>query len=323
MDDVRKPLRRRTFLLGTAAAGLAAAGVANAGGASAGVCGPVTLSRSVGPFEVIALLDADGPFFLPAAEAFTGASARDWARAERVDPDAFGPDGAWHLDFRCFAIRLPSGRFALVDTGIGPAGSPASAWAPVPGHLLDRLAEAGIDRADVEIVVLTHLHEDHFGWSVSLAGEPIFPNARYVIQRTEIAALAQAGDEVVLPYVVEPLRRTGQLYAVDGGVCLARHRGSRMTTLSTPGHTPGHQSVLLRGRDDQVLVTGDVLVHAVQLVAPDVGYAFEADQQTARQTRRAVLARAGDRPTWLATAHLRTPFVRPDRAAVRGVSRPG
>ncbi len=230
-----------------------------------------------------------------------------------MDPAAFGPDGAWQLDFRCFAVRLPSGRYALVDTGVGPAGSPAAAWAPVPGHLLERLAGAGIGRDDVELVVLTHLHEDHFGWSVSPDGVPTFPNARYVIQRTEIAALEQAGDDVVLPYVVEPLRRTGQLSTVDGREHLAERRGAALTTEPTPGHTPGHQSVLLRGAGRQVVITGDVLVHAVQLVAPGVGYEFEADQDTARRTRQALLDRAARMPTWLATAHLNTPFVRPHR----------
>jgi glyoxylase-like metal-dependent hydrolase (beta-lactamase superfamily II) len=310
VDDVTKPLRRRTFLVGSAAAGVAVAGLgAGVASASRGVA----MTRSVGPFEIIALLDASGPFFQPARATFSGASERDWARARRADPAAFGPDDAWHLDFRAFAVRLPAGRFALVDTGIGPVGSPASAWAPVPGHLLERLAAAGIARSAVSLVVLTHLHEDHFGWSVSLDGVPTFPNARYVIQRNEITALEQAGDEVVLPYVVDPLRRTGQLSVVDGRSCLAERHGTRMTTEPTPGHTPGHQSVVVRGDGHQVVVTGDVLVHAVQLVAPHVGYAFEGDQDVARRTRQALLGWAGRLPTWLATAHLNQPFVRPGR----------
>jgi glyoxylase-like metal-dependent hydrolase (beta-lactamase superfamily II) len=270
----------------------------------------VRTAVTVGRFEVVALLDADGPFFLPAAEAFPGASEQDWARARQVDPAAFGPDGAWHLDFRCFAVRLPNGRFALVDTGIGPVDGPAAAWAPVPGRLPARLAEAGIGPADVDLVVLTHLHEDHYGWSVSPRGVPGFPAARYVVQRTEVAALEAAGDEAVLAYVVEPLRATGQLSLVDGQEILAERQGTRLTTEPTPGHTPGHQSVLLRGGDHQVVITGDVLVHAVQLVAPDVAYAREADPGTAARSRRALLDRAGELPSSLATAHLHTPFLR-------------
>lgn len=302
MTDARQPLRRRVFLAGSAAAGLTALGP--------GVASAVA-ARSVGSFEVLALLDASGPFFLPAGEAFVGATSRDWARARAVDPGAFGPNGSWNLDFRCFAVRLPSGGFALVDAGIGPTGSPASTWAPVPGHLLERMAEAGIDRADVELVVLTHLHADHFGWSVSPEGDPVFPNARYVVQRAEIVALEEAGDETVLPYVVEPLRRTGQLAPVDGRACLVGRRAGHLTAVPTPGHTPGHQSVVVRGGGRQVVVTGDVLVHAVQLVAPDVAYRYESDQDTARRTRRTLLATAERTQTWLATAHLTRPFVRP------------
>jgi glyoxylase-like metal-dependent hydrolase (beta-lactamase superfamily II) len=294
-----KLVRRRTLLIGGVTAGLVAAGAPLAGAAA----------MRTGPFEVLALLDASGPFFLPAQDAFTGATATDWARARRVDPGAFGQDGTWLLDFRCFAIRLPAGGVALVDTGVGPEDSPASSWAPVPGHLLTRLAAAGVDRADVRLVVLTHLHEDHFGWSVSPVGVPVFPNARYVVQRTEIAALEEAGDEGVLAYVVEPLRRSGQLDAVAGAVCLARHHAGTVTAVPTPGHTPGHQSVVVRDHVRQVVVTGDVLVHAVQLVAPDVAYRYEADQAAARATRHALLDDAARRPTWLATAHLTRPFV--------------
>ncbi|EHR62362.1 MBL fold metallo-hydrolase [Saccharomonospora cyanea] len=315
-----KSVRRRVFLLGGVAAGLST--VAGTTTPTAAAQAPLSrwtgaAVRRVGPFEIVALLDASGPFFLPRRDAFTGATEEVWARAERLDPGAFGPDGTWNLDFRCFAVRLPSGGVALVDAGVGPAESPAKSWAPVPGVLLDRLAAAGIARDDVRLVVLTHLHEDHFGWSVSPEGVPYFPSARYVVQRTEISALERAGDEVVLSYVVEPLRRTGQLDPVDGEVCLGRGRGGRLSTMPTPGHTPGHQSVLVHGTDSRVVITGDVLVHAVQLVDPDVSYRFEADQDTARRTRRALLDDARPRPTWLATAHLSRPFVRADEGRCR------
>lgn len=284
-------LRRRTFLAGAAAATLAATTTGTA--------------EAVGSFEVLPLKDASGPFFEPAATAFPEATPTDWARARRVDPAAFGPDGAWFLDFRCYAVRRPNGRYVLVDTGIGPAESPAASWAPVPGHLPRRLAAAGIDRKDVDLVVLTHLHEDHYGWSVSPTGVPMFPNARYVVQQTEIKAV----NGTVLDYVVEPLRQTGQLSEVDGKVVLSEHRGTRLTTEPTPGHTPGHQSVLLTGRTRRILITGDVLVHAVQLVSPEVAYKYESDRETARTTRKTVLAQAEQTHTLLATAHLTHPFV--------------
>ncbi|WP_084734801.1 MBL fold metallo-hydrolase [Actinophytocola xinjiangensis] len=304
----RTSTTRRTFLLAGLTAGVTAGlTVAGLDVPAAAACGAVSLTA--GPFRVTALLDANGPFFLPAGEAFTGATDQDWAAARRLDPGAFGPDDTWWLDFRCFAIHLPGGGVALVDSGVGPAGSPAQSWAPVPGHLLERLAAAGIDRAEVRLVVLTHLHEDHFGWSVSPRGVPYFPNARYLVSRAEIVALEQAGDELVLSYVVDPLRATGQLDTVDGPTRIAGGPGGTVSTLPTPGHTPGHQSVVVRGARRQVVITGDVLVHAVQLVDPAVGYRFEDDPDLARRTRQDLLADAAGRPTWLATAHLTTPFV--------------
>jgi glyoxylase-like metal-dependent hydrolase (beta-lactamase superfamily II) len=266
----------------------------------------------VGAFEVIALRDSRGPFFLPPALAFPEATAEDWQAAELIDPGAFGPDGSWVLDFRCYAIRRPGGRFTLVDTGVGPVESPASAWAPVPGKLPEVLAGEGIATADVDTVVLTHLHEDHLGWSVLPDGTPMFPNARYLVQQADITALIDSGDQALTDYVVNPLRQAGQLQIVAGDVCLTR-RGGRNTAVATPGHTPGHQSVLVEGGEDKLVITGDVLVHAVQLANPAVGYRFESDQEIARETRQALLERAGAEQALLATAHLTQPFVRPPR----------
>ncbi|OKI56064.1 MBL fold metallo-hydrolase [Micromonospora sp. CB01531] len=258
---------------------------------------------------MIPLLDAAGPFFLDRQVAFPDATPHDWDLARAVDPAAFGPGESWQLDFRCFAIRGPRGRLMLVDTGVGPDGSPAAAWAPTPGRLPSELERAGIDPAEVDTVVLTHLHEDHFGWSVGLDGTPMFPNARYVVQQREVAALPD-GD-AARSYVVDPLRTTGQLDEVGGATRLASapgRAGGSIRVVPTPGHTPGHQSVVVDAGGKQVIVTGDVLVHAVQIVDPAVAYRYEADLDVARRTRQRLLDEARASRAVLATAHLNHPW---------------
>jgi glyoxylase-like metal-dependent hydrolase (beta-lactamase superfamily II) len=256
-------------------------------------------SRTIGRATVIALEDSAGRFFRPRGEAFPGATGEHWARADALDPGAVD-GGWWWLRFRCYAIRFERGGTVLVDAGVGPAGSPASGWAPVPGRLPEELAGAGIDPVDVATVVLTHLHDDHVGWAVT-GGRPYFPNARYVLQRVE----RDLAGGTVRRTVVEPLLAAGQLALVDGDARLA----AGLRVVHTPGHTPGHQAVLLESGDRTVALTGDVLVHAAQLADPGLGYAYESDPAAARTTRTALLAELTARRATLATAHLSEPFL--------------
>lgn len=308
-----RTLARRTFLRGAAAVG---AGVWLGGGAM--LATPAAARRTsaitarAGTLEVIALLDASGPFFESWTRAFPHGTDEDFTRARIVDPEAFGADGLWHLDFHCFAIRRPDGQVTLVDTGVGPDGSPASGWAPVPGMLPNALTTAGIGVEQVDSVVLSHLHEDHIGWVVR-DGAALFPGAVYLVQQTELDQLGQDPNRTIWNYAVQPLLDSGQLNARNGRTRMrggARGSGDTVTAFPTPGHTPGHQSVLVKSGGQHIFITGDVLVHAVQLVNPDVGYRFESDQAQAARTRRTLLNHARANRALLATAHLNRPFVR-------------
>jgi glyoxylase-like metal-dependent hydrolase (beta-lactamase superfamily II) len=256
-------------------------------------------SRTLGELTVTALQDAEGPFFEPRETAFPGATARHWAAADAFDPAARTADGRWWLRFRTFAIRYGDGPVTLVDVGIGPHDAPAGSWAPVPGHLPDELAAAGIAPDDVTAIVLTHLHSDHVGWALP-ASTP-FRQARVVVQRADVAAFATIRSDLL----AEPDR----LDVIDGDTDLA----PGVRAVATPGHTPGHQSVLVEWGDESILVTGDLLVHAVQLLYPELAYGHDMDTELARSTREKTLHAATTRGSLLAVSHLGKPFCRTGR----------
>ncbi|MBB2908931.1 glyoxylase-like metal-dependent hydrolase (beta-lactamase superfamily II) [Streptosporangium becharense] len=242
---------------------------------------PVTVAG----IEVFPLCDAVGPMGdairRPLPEMFPGG--------------CHGESGEWILHFHCYLLRDGAGRTVLVDTGVGGDDSPASSWAPVPGRLLAELAHVAVSPEAVDAVVITHLHSDHASGAVT-GGSPVFPNARHVLQRAEI----EAADESVLDHVIRPLGERVQ--AVDGGAEVL----PGIHVLPTPGHTPGHQVV----RVGDLVLTGDVVLHPVQLENPRVPYLYDADPELAAATRAELLDRVRAERGMIGTAHFAEPFVR-------------
>ena len=128
----------------------------------------------VGRVEVSVVCEGYAPLEL--ADEMPGAEV-DWDAERTRHPWAFVDEGSWPWHVHAFGLRTPSG-LVLVDAGVSPF-PPVRPWAEHT-PLEEALANAGVDPAEVRMVVHTHLHADHAGGSV-VDGEPRYPNAVHVV----------------------------------------------------------------------------------------------------------------------------------------------
>jgi N-acyl homoserine lactone hydrolase len=121
--------------------------------------------------------------------------------------------------------------------------------------LADALAQCGIDHRDVVAVVNSHLHFDHCGQNPSFYGldVPVY------VQTAEVEAAKEL-------YYTDPdwaAVPLAQLRCVNGDEALAA--GIRL--LATPGHTSGHQSVLVEGGDDVAVIAAQSVWSATEFAS--------------------------------------------------------
>ncbi len=244
--------------------------------------------RRVGAVEIVSLLDGIivGD---TAAEGFPGAAPEIWTEARDRYPEVFEQD-RWRLHVRATLLRS-MGHTVLVDTGVGPESAPAFAWSTIRGRLPVELAAAGVEPGDVETVVITHVHDDHLGWNVAEnTAEPLFANARYLVHRADWELMASADDEEdreIFDAVLAPLERSGVLEISGDRTALT----DELTLVHAPGHTPGHQVVLIDSGPERAIVTGDLVNHPVMLLQPGVNGVTDFEPERALATRLAYLER--------------------------------
>jgi glyoxylase-like metal-dependent hydrolase (beta-lactamase superfamily II) len=207
-------------------------------------------------------------------------------------PHFVTPDGDGLLSIHGLVIDTGERRM-LVDTCIGE--HQMAALPPADSPFLDRLADAGYGVDDIDTVICTHLHFDHVGWNTRLVdGEWVvtFPRARYLFARSEWEHWSVTEHEYVnVIDTVRPVIKAGQADLVRVDERISEH----VRLVPTPGHTPGHVSVVVESDGDRAVITGDMAHHPIQFAEPDLSMTADSDQAEAAATRRRFLAeRAAD-----------------------------
>ena len=282
-------LTRRETMLGALVTGVAASMPAQAKVPLSDKPAPGYYRYHVGEIEITAV--NDGVSAMPITDDFV----RNVSKAEvnKTLESLFMAPNVYAGPYN--PILINTGRqLALVDTGTGEAGFTSSNG--INGRLMLSLAAAGVDPKDIDVVIISHYHGDHINGLIKADGSLAFPNAeiaapldehRFWMDDNEMSRAAtpridatfKNARRVMTPDVLKRIRPYEAGKEVIAGV----------TAVSTPGHTPGHMSLVVASGSKSVYVQGDV-THAPWLFARNPGWHFmlDVDPVAAEATRRKV-----------------------------------
>jgi glyoxylase-like metal-dependent hydrolase (beta-lactamase superfamily II) len=254
----------------------------------------MALRTKIGRIEIIAICDFVPPP-APTTEPFPEVPIGAW---EPYQESSLNAEGLYPRNYGVFVLRSDDFT-AIVDTGLGPG--PHAAMNGVEGKLLENLAGVGIQPSDVDGVINTHIHPDHVGWNI-VDGKPTFSRARYTVSRVDWEHWTNQDD--LAPHVRDnalPLEGLQVLDLVEDD----QEIFVGIRTLGTPGHTPGHQSILIESDGAGAVITGDVLHTPAQLQEPGWSFRADLDKVAAIASRQMLIEKAITDKLTVAAGHLR------------------
>jgi glyoxylase-like metal-dependent hydrolase (beta-lactamase superfamily II) len=249
---------------------------------------------------------------------FPQTPAEAWHALAGEFTPTFWSDDRWRIALQIWVVEV-DGLTVVVDTGAGNGKHRPrlAAMSNLHTDFLTSLRSAGVDPADVDVVINTHLHFDHVGWNTMADGDawvPTFPNARYLVPEADYRyfhpegaaqrATPQTEDEqsrqehvrTVFADSVFPVEDQIELWTDDYQLT------ESLWLRPAPGHTPGSSVVWLDAGKPAVFV-GDLTHCPIQLSRPNDPCVWDEDFTVAAVTRKRVLTEASRRRASVIPAH--------------------
>ncbi len=235
--------------------------------------------RRIGDIVVTALSDGYLDGTLEVLQNITGDQAQGLLDAQ------FRPGRRTSVN--CYLI-YSAGRLALVETGSGDY------LLPTAGKLQQNLKAAGVDPADIDTVILTHMHPDHSaGLTDPKTGRKFFPNAELVVHENEPkhwrddGAMSRASERAKKLYFQCAREQMAPYHNVTRTFARAEEVFPGVTSVPLHGHTPGHSGYMVSSGKDLLLIWGDIIhVPEIQVPRPEVTIEFDTDPHQAAATRK-------------------------------------
>ena len=260
----------------------------------------------IGDVEITRVVDVVQPLpatvLIPQAVPEALTDLHDW-----LCPHFADEQGNLNLSIHAFAVRSGDARI-IVDTCLGNKDRPLG----IPGlqsTFLEDLDAVGFAPDSVDTVLCTHLHFDHIGWNTVLEDDrwvPTFRNARYLVGETEWAFWKDEDD----PYAPEakadsvlPIFEADLVDLVDPTHVVT----DEVRLIPTPGHTPGHVSVMIESQGESAIITGDLFHSPLQMAHPDWTDTADVDGALAHETRVKFMDSYADSPVLILGTHFATP----------------
>ena len=233
-------------------------------------------------------------------------------------------EGRLKMSIHSLVVETPKHRI-VVDTGLGndKEGRSVPTWNKRNGPYLDIMTQAGFPPESIDIVLCTHLHVDHVGWNTRLVDNrwvPTFERARYLFGRTEYEHWRDHSDTpdkvAVFNDSVKPIVDAGKAELIAGDARLT----DEITVIPTPGHSPGHMSILIASDGERALLTGDVAHHPCQMAHLDWSSTADSEPSRSAATRWQLFSRFADTPTLVIGGHFDAGHIRRDGAAFKFIA---
>ncbi|MEZ2445032.1 MBL fold metallo-hydrolase [Chitinophaga sp. RCC_12] len=264
---------------------------------------PGFYSMQLGDFQVIALSDGTIPLNLNGLLHET----RKGEVQELLHQNYL--DTTVETSITAYLVRKDN-QLILIDAGCG------SFLGPTLGKLKTSLLAAGFHVEDISAILITHLHADHVGGLID--GDKImFPNATIYISKPEAAFWLtsfnkQTANKRAQPFfdpaqaALTPYQKAGMVKVYDPGTSIF----PGISSINTPGHTPGHSCYALESKGQKLVFWGDVIhAGAVQFADPSVTIDFDVDLSAAAEMRRETFEDAAKNGYWIAAPHLSFPGI--------------